>query len=298
MRALIGTEVGLLDLDRREAGLDRPVALARGPAGWWAVTEGYRIWTSSDARSWEEATTIRGLRANCVLHDDGGALLGTSEAHLVRVTGRTSERVRSFDSIKTRDDWYTPWGGPADVRSLSAGPDGIRYANVHVGGIVRSEDGARWHPTAIDIDSDVHQVLAHPARSGTAYAATAVGLATTLDGGMSWDFADEGMHAAYCRAVAIAGDTLLVSASKSHTGRQSALYQRPIDGGEFERCEKGLPEWFADNVDTYCLDARGEDAVLGTTDGRVFVSEDAGRTWDEAWSGEGPVTCVSLDPRG
>jgi len=217
-----------------------------------------------------------------------------ARAHIVKVSGSKSERVRSFDRVPTRDEWYTPWGGPPDVRSMSIGPDGACYANVHVGGIVRSDDGSKWTPTAMDVDADVHQVLAHPDRAGLVFAATAIGLATSDDGGASWDFSDDGMHAAYCRAVAIAGDTLLVSASKSHTGRQSALYRRPLDGGTFERVTKGVPEWFADNVDTFCLDARGGDAALGTTDGWIFVSEDAGNAWTEVLSGEPSVTCVAI----
>jgi hypothetical protein len=224
----------------------------------------------------------------------GGALVGTSEAHLVRVADGTARRVTAFDRVKTRDEWYTPWGGPADVRSLSIGPDGLCYANVHVGGILRSDDGDRWEPTALDIDSDVHQVLAHPSTPALVFAAAAVGLVTSRDGGDSWVVEDDGMHASYCRAVAIAGETLLVSASMSHTGRRSALYRRALDGGTFERCTEGLPEWFADNVDTYCLDARADDAALGTSDGRVFLSSDAGATWNEAASGLGPVTCLAL----
>jgi hypothetical protein len=211
------------------------------------------------------------------------------------VEGSKSERVKSFDRVSTRDDWYTPWGGPADVRSMSVGPDDACYANVHVGGILRSDDGSKWQATPLDIDSDVHQVLAHPSTPGLVFAATAIGLATSSDGGESWEFSDEGMHASYCRAVAIAGDTLLVSASKSHTGKHSALYRRPLEGGTFERVTRGVPEWFADNVDTFWLDAHGGDAVLGTTDGRVFVSEDAGATWTESLTGAGSVTCLALD---
>jgi len=295
MRILVGTEAKLFELsDPKGAFLDAPAALARGADGWWAVADGSRVWTSKDGLEWDHVIQIPSLRANCVLPHDGGALVGTSEAHVVRVADGKSERVRSFDRISTRDDWYTPWGGPADVRSLSAGPDGACYANIHVGGIAGSDDGLHWKATPLDIDSDVHQVLAHPERAGLVFAATAVGLATSNDGGATWDFSDEGLHAAYCRAVAIAGDTLLISASKSHTGRQSALYRRPLEGGAFERCEKGLPEWFADNVDTFCLEARGDDAVLGTTDGRVFVSEDAGSSWDEALTGGPNVTCVAI----
>src|SRR5207249_11804592 len=124
-----------------------------------------------------------------------------------------------FAQAPTRGAWYTPGGGPADVRSLSTGAGGAVYANVHVGGILRSDDGDRWKATPLDIDSDVHQVLAHPTRPGLVFAAAAVGLVTSRDGGASWDVSDEGMHASYCRAVAIAGEVLLVSASMSHTGR-------------------------------------------------------------------------------
>ena len=294
-RILIGTEATLFTLDApNRAIVDAPVSLGHDERGWWAIAEEHWIWSSPDAREWNEEASLRGVRANCIQPYDGGAIVGTSEAHLVRVAAGTSERIRSFDRIATRDDWYTPWGGPADVRSLSRGSDGLFYANIHVGGIATSPDGASWRATPLDIDSDVHQVLAHPTRSGVAYAATAIGLATTTDGGETWGFEDEGLHAAYCRAVAIGGDTLLLSASTSHTGRKAAVYRRPLDGGVFERLEKGLPEWFADNVDTFCLDARGDDAVIGTTDGKVFVSDDAGSSWTEALSGEPPVTCVAI----
>ena len=293
-RILIGTEKSLHALGSDGTLLDHPDALGRDGGGWWAVTNGHKIWTSSDAKTWKEETSLRGVRANCIQPYDGGAIVGTSEAHLVHIGGGKSERVRSFDRIATRDDWYTPWGGPPDVRSLSRGPDGIVYANIHVGGIATSSDGASWSATPLDIDSDVHQVIAHPTRPGTAYAATAIGLATTNDAGETWEIEDDGLHAAYCRAVAIAGDMLLLSASTSHTGRKAALYGRPLKGGTFERCEKGLPEWFADNVDTFCVDARGDDAVLGTTDGKVFTSTDAGDTWDEVLTGEPRVTCVAI----
>ena len=57
---------------------------------------------------------------------------------------------------------FTPWGGHPAVRTIAAGAEGELYVNVHVGGILRSDDdGASWRPT-IDIRSDVHEVLAVP----------------------------------------------------------------------------------------------------------------------------------------
>jgi hypothetical protein len=295
-RVLAGTDKGLLDVGSGETLLLGSVgAIAQGEGNWWCVVDQSRIFSSTDARTWSEAAGIRGLRARCLVPSDGGALIGTSEAHLVKVVGSSATRVRSFDRVPTRDDWYTPWGGPADTRSLSRDTGGRIYANVHVGGILASEDGeAGWHATTMDVDADVHQVLAHPTVPGLAFAATAIGMAVTRDGGASWEFTEEGLHAAYCRAVAIAGDVILLSASTSHTGRKAALYRRDLGGEGFERCTEGLPEWFADNVDTYCLDANDGRVALGTSDGIVFVSEDAGRSWSKLAAGLPPISCVVL----
>ncbi|MGH2785936.1 MAG: WD40/YVTN/BNR-like repeat-containing protein [Actinomycetota bacterium] len=298
MRVLAGTERGLVDAGSGETLLDGSItALTRGAGSWWAIVDGHRILTASEKLdAWGERTSVRGVEARCILAVGDGALAGTSEAHLLKVNGGSATRVRSFDRVSTRDSWYTPWGGPPDTRSLTRDADGRAYANVHVGGILSSDDGETgWSPTAMDVDADVHQVLAHPTEPGVAFAATAIGLATTRDAGTSWNFSEDGLHAAYCRAVAVAGDALLLSASTSHTGKRAALYRRPLDGDRFERCTEGLPEWFADNLDTYCLDAHGERAALGTTDGLVFVSEDAGRTWSQATSGLATISVVALD---
>ncbi len=295
-RVLAGTEKGLLDVGSGETLLLGSIgAIAHTEGIWWSVVDEYRIFSSPDALTWSEAADIRGLSARCLVASDGGALIGTSEAHLVKVVGSSATRVRSFDRVSTRDDWYTPWGGPPDTRSLTRDAGGRVYANVHVGGILASEDGeAGWHATTMDVDADVHQVLAHPTVPGLAFAATAIGMAVTRDGGASWEFTEEGLHAAYCRAVGLAGDVILLSASTSHTGRKSALYRRDLEGETFERCTEGLPQWFADNVDTYCLDADATSAALGTSDGIVFVSEDAGRSWKEIAAGLPSISCVVL----
>ena len=91
------------------------------------------------------------------------------------------------------------------MRTIAAGAQGELYVNVHVGGILRSDDdGASWRPT-IDIRSDVHEVLAVPGRPALVPAATGVGAATSEDGGASWSFAHDGLSGRYCRAVTLAG---------------------------------------------------------------------------------------------
>src|SRR5213593_1928350 len=89
----------------------------------------------------------------------------------------------SFDAAEGREAWHTPWGAPADVRSISSGADGAVYVNVHVGGVLRSTDGgAGWRPT-LDIEHDVHQVLALPERPGLVLVAAADGFGLSRDGG-------------------------------------------------------------------------------------------------------------------
>src|SRR3989442_791241 len=115
------------------------------------------------------------------------------------------------------------------------------------------------------------------------------------DGGDSWTFASAGLDAHYLRAVTVAGDQALVSASTGFRGRRSAIYRTPLDGEtRFERCRAGLPAWFDDNVDTACLAAAGPLVVVGTGDGRVYRSLDPGAPWALALKGLPPVGCVAV----
>lgn len=278
---LVGTATGVHRLGGDPELAGEPVTAL---AGEWTLTGGRDLWRGS-----ERVAELDGPAATCVLPTADGVLVGTEEAHLLRFVDGVVEQVVSFDEADGRDGWYTPWGGPPDVRSLAVGADGSLYVNVHVGGIVRSTDGGRtWHPT-IDVDSDVHQVVAP---DGAVLAATAYGLARSGDGGREWTFLTDGLHATYARAVAVAGDAVLVSVSRGPGGQEAAVY-RWAEGG-FERCHDGLPEWFSGNVDTACLVADGELAALGTGDGSVFVSTDAGRRWEQAATGLGPVAGLTL----
>ncbi len=280
---------GADDLSGRAVG-----ALSAGDDGWWALVDGRELWRSADGYRWSRAAAIPKRRATCLGVAPAGLLVGTARAHLLRLEGDRLVPVPSFDQAEGRQTWYTPWGAPADVRSISAAA-GALYVNVHVGGVLRSTDGgAQWMPT-LDIEDDVHQVLAVPARPGLVLVAAARGFGTSRDGGNTWGWDNDGLHAHYCRAVALAENTVLLSASTGHRGRRAALYRRPLDGGErFERCQAGLPEWFVDNVDTGCLTARGLAVVIGTEDGCVFLSRDAGQQWETIAKGLAPVRAVAL----
>lgn len=299
-RILVATDEGLHVVDGEGAArvdelAGRAVlALARGADGWWAIVAGRELWRSAEGYRWSSAVTVPKRKATCLAATPAGLLVGTARAHLLRLEGSGLVPVPSFDEAEGRAAWHTPWGAPADARSISAAADGAIYVNVHVGGVVRSTDGAAtWRPT-LDIDHDVHQVLARPGRSGVIVAAFD-GFGLSPDGGDTWRWENAGLHAHYCRAVALAGATVLISASTGHHGRRAAVYRRRLEGGEpWERCRAGLPEWFADNVDTGGLAAQGPAVAIGTEDGCVFLSRDAGERWDAVAKGLAPVRAVAL----
>jgi hypothetical protein len=299
-RIRVGTSAGLWELigDRVIPGdplTGKSVtALARDGARTWAIVDGRTLWETRDA-TWEERASIDGPAATCLAPTADGLLIGTEQAHLLRRTADGLARVESFEKVEGRHGWYTPWGDPADVRSIAVAIDRTLHVNVHVGGVARSRDGGRsWAPT-VDIETDVHQVLAHPTRADVVLVAAAEGFGMSEDGGDVWKFTTAGLHAHYLRAVAVAGETVLVSASTGPGGRRSALYRKSLDSdGPFERCIDGLPAWFNDNIDTACLVANGPLVVFGTEDGRVFQSLDAGERWQLLAKGLPPVSCLTL----
>jgi hypothetical protein len=298
----VGTEDGLHEFDESTGPVGVHLAghsidcLAPEGSGWWALTDGEALWHSDHPGTWDQAATTSGQRLNCFCPSAAGLLVGAEEASILRLEDEKLQPVDAFERVPGRDAWYTPWGGPPDVRSISEEPGQAIYVNVHVGGVVRSTDGGQtFHPT-IDIDTDVHQVLAPAGRAGLVLAATgAEGLAVSTDGGDNWSFVADGLHASYSRAVAVAATSILASASTGPRGGKAAVYRRPLAGdGPFMRCTEGLPEWFPTNIDTFCLAASGTVAAFGTNEGSVFISQDEGQTWRPLSEGLASVRCLAL----
>ena len=273
----------------------RPVTgLARADDDLWAVVDHRELWRSS-VEGWQHVADVEGVRATCVACVSGQLLIGTSEAHLLRLEDRIPRRVEGFDRVDGHEGWYTPWGGPPDTRSMANWDEDV-FVNVHVGGIPRTNDGgATWSPT-IDVDADVHHVTT--AEGGLVLAACADGLAVSADRGATWAMRTGGLEGTYCRAVAVCGDGVLVSSSLGPRGGRAAVYRGGLAGGPFRRVEVG-PGWFDGNIDTYCLDAlpKGEPvAAFGTADGRLYLSTDGGSTWTDRASGLPEIRRVLVMP--
>jgi hypothetical protein len=288
---LVGTSSGLFTSGGDGLGPvtgfgDRGVtALAAAEGTPWAIADRRTLVRRETGGSWMDVAQSAELDLECILPTGTDVFAGSEEAHLFRLEGTDLAWVKSFEAVDGRDDWYTPWGGPPAVRSMAADLAGRLHANVHVGGIPRSNDGERWEPT-IDVDADVHQVIAHPSEPDVVLAAGAVGLCVSTDGGATWRTERDGLHSSYARAVAVAGDTVLVSACTGPHGGRGALYRTTLGAGAgFDKCTDGLPEWFDGNIDSGWVAARGSDVAFGTPDGEVYRSADAGVRWERLADG-------------
>lgn len=302
-RLVVGTARGTVEVDP-DGGPHRQIdpgaevtSLAVDGAVAWAVLEGRTVAHRGPDGPWRQVAVVDGPSAACLLPLRGGVLVGTEEAHVLRLVQDGLEQLDGFERVEGREGWYTPWGGPPAVRSLSSSRSGAIHANVHVGGIPRSDDGGEtWRPT-IDVDADVHQVLAHPDRDGVVLAAAAVGLAVTEDGGDTWRYETAGLHTSYARAVAVSGGTVYLSVSEGPRGSRAAVYRASLDardGLRFERSRQGLPEWFDQNINTGCLAAAGALAAFGTDEGEVFLSTDGATTWSRVADDLPPIRAVLL----
>jgi hypothetical protein len=297
-RMLVSASDGLHTFDDRGqkgptqlAGRSVTAVVRDGPE-LWAIADRAQVWHAPEDE-WRHVATLEGVEATCIAMTDA-IHVGSSGARLFRLTGSTLQPVSAFDAVEGRDTWDTPWGRPPDTRSISEWGEDV-YVNVHVGGVLHTSDhGQTWNPT-IDVDADVHQVAT---AVGLVLAAGARGLSASTDNGVTWSLRADGLEARYSRAVVVCGDRVLVSASDGPRGGRAGVYRAGLASGRFERCRAGLPEWFNDNIDTYCLDALndGSYAAFGTADGRVYGSDDGGVTWVELVTGLPPVRHLLLVP--
>jgi hypothetical protein len=301
MSIMVGTRDGLHEIapHRRHHFAGHEVRrLAWEDQRLWAVTDGNTIWRGRD--QWEAVAKADDFGVRCILPSTIGLLVGTSDGRVMRLEDSALVPLEGFDRVEGRDRWWQVDGldHVANTRSLGQAPDGTLYANIHVGGIYRSRDlGNTWEPT-IDQETDVHEIRA--LADGFVVAATGTaGLCVSKDHGDHWDSITDGLPSRtgpvlpYARAVASSGDVILLTASTGPQSDDAGVYRGHLHTtGPLERCRRGLPSRFRDNIDTGCLAVGGGVAVFGTTEGSVFISDDAGESWTEIAHDLPPVLCV------
>ena len=254
-----------------------------------AIVGGHSLCRRSSDGEWT-AIAKSEFELSCCVPIGNVVFVGTDDAHILRVDPDGAQQcLTGFHAVAGRDRWYAGaaiidgklMGPPLGIRSMAATCDGaVLLANVHVGGVPRSTDaGLTWRPT-IDIDSDVHQVCAHPTRPDIVIAATAAGLCISRDAGATWTIEQRGLHAHHCSAVAFGRNDIFVAASTDPFATQGAVYRRPIDSnGPLQPLGGGMPKWIDGIADTNCIATRDSMAAVIDRSGCLYVSHDDGATW-------------------
>jgi hypothetical protein len=286
MSLLVGTRAGAFSLETGDEviGGTRINHIARDSSGWWVVDGKGRVYRDGDP----VVTMPDGATPLCIQPTPETIWIGADQARLYAFAEGGIEEDDFFAAAPGREGWHTPWGGPPAVRSMTLDADHTLYVNVHVGGILRYDDTGLV-PT-VDISSDVHQVAAHPTAKGAIFAATGRGLAAAHNG-HDFEFRIDGLHATYCRAVAVLEESVVVTASTGPRSGDARVYTAPLWDGELVQVTGGLPEQFDENVDTHCVIAEGSLLFLGHGD-TVWGSTDAGDTWEVAIGGLPGITCL------
>jgi hypothetical protein len=261
-----------------------------GRGGALAIVGRHSLRRRGSGGEWATVATS-GFELSCCMSVGDTLYVGMDDARMLRLAPGAGmfDPIDGFDSVPGRDAWFAGLaivngqrlGPPLGVRSVAANSDGsVLFANVHVGGIPRSLDGGRtWQPT-IDINSDVHEVRAHPVDPDLVVAASAVGLCISRDAGATWTVERDGLHASHCYAIAFSGGDIIFSASTDFFAAEGRVYRRPVKpDGSIGAVEGGMPARVGGFADTGCIAANGSSIAVADKAGNLCVSDDFGRAW-------------------
>ncbi|MFO7957881.1 MAG: hypothetical protein R6X33_12370 [Candidatus Brocadiia bacterium] len=226
-------------------------------------------------------------------------LIGTEPPHVYRLREESVERIESFDELECREDWYTPWGGPAAVRSMARTDDGWAYADIHVGSIMRSPDeGATWEPVTPELHVDVHQVATCPADDDRVYAQTADAFWISYDRGDSWTHRAEDLDERYGRCVTVHPedpDLVLCTVSDGPHGDNvhGQLYRSEDAGRNWSHVADGFPGSTVDNIDTFHVEFSPHGQAWAAVGHTLYVGRNRAREWEPFWDAPEPITMLS-----
>jgi hypothetical protein len=160
--------------------------------------------------------------------------------------------------------------------------------------VYRSEDGARTWTLVGMVGTRVDWVAVQPDDCDTAYAATwGTGVQKTVDGGLNWAPANNGLGELFLYTLAIGPDGDILYAGTSSKG----VYKSLDAGGSWVPVNSGLPPVVL--VDTLVVDPANPQVVYAGTWGYgVFKSLDGGESWSSSSSGleEKEIYALAVDP--
>ncbi|HEY3917245.1 MAG TPA: hypothetical protein VGL83_05610 [Stellaceae bacterium] len=233
-----------------------------------------------------------------------------------RDQGRGWEELPGWRDMPGKDKWVFPM--PPHIphaKSMAVDPRDPRviYVGVEQAGLFKTTDGGRtWREldsySKPDDDSyrDVHQIVLRPNHPDELYMTTGMGLYRSTDGGETWG------HLTYRNTFRIGYPDKLIFSPRddrtmficgSHANPGTWISRRTADaavmvshdaGESWSLASKGMPEPLTANLEAMCLYASpdGFDLFAGTTDGKVYFSDDGAASWRLIGSDLAPVSKV------
>jgi photosystem II stability/assembly factor-like uncharacterized protein len=243
---------------------------------------------------------------------------GTQPSALFRSTdrGETFDMVRALWDHPHREQWGAGFGGQAIHTIIPEDKDRLTVA-MSTGGVYKTSDGgASWRPFNSGIKAYflpdpwpefgqcVHKIARHGAKPERMYAQNHHGVYRTDDAGEQWTSIAEGLPSDFGFPIVVDPhdpDTvyvfpLVADGERIPPGGKPRVWRSRDAGETWTELGKGLP---ADNFyscvmrDAMCADdAPTTGLYIGSRDGSVFASNDAGDSWDTVAEHLPDVMCL------
>jgi photosystem II stability/assembly factor-like uncharacterized protein len=267
----------------------------------WRQIENGPVYEKDSGRKLNQVWTI-------VPGPDGRVWAGVDEAGLFVSDdrGESWQPVPGFNEHESRPNWF-PGAGGLCAHAILVDPVNPKriWVGVSAVGVFRSDDGGEsWTlknegiPAVVedkerkDIGRCVHGLVADPDDPDTIYRREHNGMFRSHDGGESWERIEEGLGSWFGFPIAMDRNTksIFVVPLESDEYRtplkgKFQVYRSRNGGDSWEPLSKGLPQEHAymgvlrGALDVDHLSPCG--VYLGSTAGDVFVSNDAGDTWQQ-----------------
>jgi photosystem II stability/assembly factor-like uncharacterized protein len=204
--------------------------------------------------------------------------------------GQTWSELAALRQIPSAPTWsFPPRPWTSHVRWIAPSPHeaNLLLVGIELGGLMLTRDGGEtWSDHRPGAQRDVHAITWHPTVPGRAYEAGGGGAAWSHDNGETWEPADQGRDRHYTWALAVDPgdpDCWFISASPGprqahHDGNAQAYLFRWRGRGPWQTLNGGMPQPL-DSM-PYALAARQGELYAGLSDGRLYVSRNAGDTWE------------------
>jgi hypothetical protein len=225
---------------------------------------------------------------------------------------RSRDRGGSWDAVTALNDHETnatwqPAGGGLALGSIQFDPTDARriYCSLSAGGVYRSEDGGTsWTPCNRGVRAQflpdpypeagqcVHRLMLHPARPERLYQQNHCGVYRSDDRGATWLEITGGLPSEFGYALALdpadADVAYVIPEESSHmrttVDGRLRVYRTRDAGATWHALTRGLPQehaYVSILRDALCNDSLDPVGLyFGTSSGHLFVSSDAGESWD------------------